>query len=47
MTAMKAMLERVVKENEEEEARIKLHEEKIVRLTRKLDNSIYRKKLRK
>jgi len=37
MAAMKAMLERLVKENEEKKARIKLHEEKIVRLTRKLE----------
>jgi len=37
MAIMKAMLERLVKENEEKEARIKLHEEKIARLTKKLE----------
>jgi len=37
MAAMKAMLEWLVKENEENEACIKLHEEKIDRLTRKLE----------
>jgi len=37
MTAMKAMLERLVKESEEKEARIKLQEEKITRLTKKLE----------
>jgi len=37
MAAIKAMLERLVKEKEEKEARIKLHEEKIARLTRKLE----------
>jgi len=36
MAAMKAMLERLIKENEEKEARIKLHEKKIAKLTRKL-----------
>jgi len=34
---MKAMLERLVKENEEKEVRIKLHKEKITRITRKLE----------
>jgi len=37
IAAMKAMLKRLVKENEEKEAHIKLHEEKIARLTRKLE----------
>jgi len=36
MPAMKAMLERLVKESEKKEARIKLQEEKIARLTRGL-----------
>ena len=36
MAAMKAMLEQLIKENEEKEARIKLHEKKIAKLTRKL-----------
>ena len=37
MAAMKAMLERLVKENEEKEAHIKSQEEKIARVTRKLE----------
>jgi len=37
MAAMKAMLERLVKESEEKEVRINLQEEKISRLTRKLE----------
>jgi len=37
MALIKAMLERLVKENEKKEACIKLHEEKIDRLTRKLE----------
>jgi len=37
MATMKAMLERLVKKNEENEARIKVHKEKIARLTRKLE----------
>ena len=37
---MKAMLERLIKENEEREARIKLHEEKIAMLTRKLEKRL-------
>ena len=37
MAATKAMLERLVKKSEEKEARIKLQEEKIARLTRKLE----------
>jgi len=37
MTAMTAMLERLVKESKEKEARIKLQEEKIARMTRKLE----------
>ena len=37
MAAMKAMLEWLIKESEEKEARIKLQEEKITRLTRKLE----------
>jgi len=37
MPAIKAMLERLVKESEEKEAHIKLREEKIARLTRKLE----------
>jgi len=36
MAAIKAMPERLVKESKENEARIKLQEEKIVRLTRNL-----------
>jgi len=36
MAAMKAMLERLVKESEEKEVRIKLQEETIARLTRSL-----------
>jgi len=39
MATIKAMLEHLVKENEEKEACIKLHEEKIARLTRKLEKS--------
>jgi len=38
MVAMKAMLEQIVKESEEKEAHIKLQEEKIARLTKKLKN---------
>jgi len=34
---MKAILEKLTRENEEKEARIKLPEEKIARLTRKLE----------
>jgi len=48
--AMKAMLERLIKESEEKEARIKSQEEKIARLTRKLEKRPARstaKKLRK
>ena len=37
MAGIKAMLERLVKEREEKEPRIKLQEEKIVRLPRKLE----------
>jgi len=37
MVAMKAMLERLVKESEEKEARIKLQEKKIATLTKKLE----------
>ena len=37
MATMKAMLERLVKGSEEKEARINLQEEKIARLTRKLE----------
>jgi len=37
MAAMKAMLERIVKESEEKKAYIKLQEEKIVRLTKNLE----------
>ena len=36
MATMKAMLEGLIKESEEKEARIKLQEEKIARLTKKL-----------
>ena len=36
MAAMKAMLERLIKESEEKEACITLQEEKIARLTRSL-----------
>jgi len=39
MAAMKAMLERVIKKNEEKEAGIKFHEKKIARLTKKLKSS--------
>jgi len=42
MTAIKAMLKRLVKENEEKEARIKLHKEKIARLTKKLEKRLAR-----
>jgi len=37
MTSMKTMLERLVKESEEKEECIKLQEEKITRLTKRLD----------
>jgi len=37
MVVMNAMLERLIKESEENEGRIKLQEEKITRLTRKLE----------
>jgi len=37
---MKAMLEIFVKESEEKEARIKLQEEKIARMTRKLEKRL-------
>ena len=37
MASIKAMLERLVKKSEEKEARIKLQEENIARLTRKLE----------
>ena len=37
MVAIKAMLERLIKECEEKNVRIKLQEEKIARLTRKLE----------
>jgi len=37
MAAMKAMLERLIKESEEKEARIKVQEEKSTILTRKLE----------
>jgi len=37
MVAMKATLEKLVKENEEKEAHIRLQEEKIARLTRNLE----------
>jgi len=37
MAAMKAMLKRLVNESEEKVVRIKLQEEKIVKLTRKLE----------
>jgi len=37
MAAMNSMLERLVKETEEKELRIKLQEEKIARLTKKLE----------
>jgi len=40
MADMKAMLERLVEESEEKEVRIKLHEEKIARLTRKLEKQL-------
>jgi len=42
MEAMKAMLERFVKESEEKEARIKVYEEKIARLTKKLEKHLTR-----
>jgi len=37
---MKVMLKKLVKESEEKEAHIKLHEEKIGKLTRKLDKQL-------
>jgi len=37
MAAMKAMLEQLLKKSEENEACIKLHEENIARLTKKLE----------
>ena len=37
MAAIKAMLEKLVKESEEKEVRLKLQEEKIARLSRKLE----------
>jgi len=37
MAAIKVMLERLVRENEEKEVRIKLHEEKIAKLAKKLE----------
>ena len=37
MAAMKAMLEKLVKENEEKEGHIKMQEQKITRLTKKLE----------
>ena len=42
MATKKAMLEMLVKENEEKEALIKLHEEKITMLTRKLERQLAR-----
>jgi len=40
MAAMKAMLERLIKESEENEERINLKEEKIARLTKKLEKRL-------
>ena len=42
MAAMKAMLERLIKESEEKEVCIKLQEEKIARLNRKLEKQLVR-----
>jgi len=42
MASMKVMLERLVKENEEKEVHIKLHEKKITRLTKKLKKRLAR-----
>ena len=39
---MKAMLEKLVKENEEKDVHIKLQEEKIVRLSKKLEKRLTR-----
>jgi len=46
---MRAMLEKLIKESEQKVVRIKLHEKKIARLTRKLEapSLILYKKLRK
>jgi len=48
MATMKAMLEKLTKESIEKEARMKLQEQKIARLSRKLEatSSILLKKLR-
>jgi len=40
MAATNAMMERLVEENEEKDVHIKLHEEKITRLTRKLEKQL-------
>jgi len=37
MTTMKAMLEKLVKKSKEKEVHIKLHEKKLVKLTRKME----------
>ena len=37
---MKAILEKLTRENEEKEARIKLQEEKIAKLTQKLEKQL-------
>jgi len=42
MAAMKAMLERVIKESEEKEVHIKLPKESIAKLTRKLQKWLTR-----
>ena len=40
MVAIKAMLERLVKDNEEKEARIKMHKGKIARLIKNLEKRL-------
>jgi len=42
MASIKAMLERHVKKNEEKQAYIKLHKEKIARLTKKSEKQLAR-----
>jgi len=42
MVVMKAILEQLVKENEDKEACIKLHQEKVAGLTRKLEKKLAR-----
>ena len=40
MAAMTAMREKLIEENEEKEAHIKLQEEKVARLTKKLERQL-------